>query len=107
MIGIIASPSRHLQHVEGRQNRPLGVVLVRDRGPKESHDRIPDVLVDVSFVSVDDVGQLAQQPMHDEADLFRVETLGQRSEAGQVREQHDDLAPITPKLLAGTLVLCS
>ena len=49
-----------VDEVEARADRPLGVVLVRDRGAPQGHDRVADELLDAAAIARDDVGARAR-----------------------------------------------
>ena len=78
---------------ERRADRALGIVLVRDRGAEDGHDRVADELLDRAAEALE-LGANAcvvglEQPPH----VLRVHALGARGEADEVAEEAgDDLA---------------
>jgi hypothetical protein len=71
-----------------RRERAVGVVLVRDRGAEERHDAVAEELVDRALVTVDRLEHDLERPVDDRVDVFGIEPLGHRREAGDVGE-HD------------------
>jgi hypothetical protein len=72
---------------QGRMDRALGVVLMRDRGPKERHDSVPEELIHGPFVAVH-LGQHQLEGLaHQAVDVFRVEPL---REGGEPRDVHEE-----------------
>ena len=96
-IGLIVT-RHHVLHGESRENRTLGIVLVRERCAEERHDGVADELVDVSLVLVDGVRQAPEKAVHQDRDAFGIHLLGHGGKTGKVREQDDDLPPVTLKL---------
>jgi class 3 adenylate cyclase len=78
-------------------HRPLGVVLVRQRGAEERHHGVADELLDRAPVALELGADTCPVRSLEGAHLFRIELLGAGGEADQVGEQDgQDLA-----LLAG------
>ena len=83
-----------VDEVEARADRALGVVLVRDRGAPQGHDRVADELLDAAAVALDDVGRELEVGRQELPDRLGVPALGQRREADEVGEQHRDQASL-------------
>ncbi len=83
-----------IAHHEGRAQAALGIVLVRGGSAEDGHHRVADELLDEPLVLLDRRGHLAEQVGLDPAHVLGVESLAQRGEAGQVREEHGDRAPV-------------
>ena len=89
----IAQGAHGGDHVEGRADRPLGIVLVAGRGTPHGHDRIADELLDGPAVAADDLARAVEVARQEVADGLGVAALGQRREPDEVSEQDgDDLA---------------
>src|SRR6185295_16705993 len=67
------------------------MVLVGDGRAEQRHDAVPQELVDGALVAVDGGQHDLEDAVHDAVDLFGVEPLGHRREAGHVREDDADL----------------
>ncbi|HET9669827.1 MAG TPA: hypothetical protein VFQ93_09485 [Casimicrobiaceae bacterium] len=68
----VAKRFQCLHHVECGAQRPLGVVLVRDRRAEEPHDRVADELVDDSSVRLDDRHQSVEAAVDEAAHPFGI-----------------------------------
>ena len=69
-------------------------VLVGDGRSEERHHAVTGVLVDRALESVDFGRDRLEAPIHDLMDVLGVPTLGEAREAGDVGEQHRDLAAL-------------
>ncbi len=67
---------------------PGRVVLVRQRGPEERHDAVPEHLVDGPLVAVDGLHHELEDRVDDLPRFFRVPVRQQLHRALQVREEH-------------------
>src|SRR5205823_5733114 len=76
--------------VEGGPNRPLGVVLGRDRSSPDGHDGVADELLDGAAVQLDQAPACVEVPREKLARLLGVALLGGRGEADQVGEEDGD-----------------
>jgi hypothetical protein len=90
----VGPPSEGRLHVQRGSQGPLFLVLVGDRRAKQSHHAVADELVHVATPAGDAVAERPQAAGNQLVDLFRVQFLGERREALQVREQHRDLAAL-------------
>ena len=91
---VVEHPADRPLHGQRGPDRPLGVVLVRDRGAEDRHDPVAGELVDVPAEGLDRAGERGQHPVGDRADPFRVEILRPGGEVGQVAEEHGDHPPL-------------
>ena len=91
---VVEHPADRALHAQRGADRPLGVVLVRDRRAEDRHDPVAGELVDVPAEGLDRAGQRGQHPVGDRADPFRVEVLRPGGEVGEVAEEHGDDAPL-------------
>ena len=73
-----------------RPQRALGVVLVRERGPKDPENRIADELLDRASESLELGANTAVVRREQAADVFRVELLCEVRVADEVDEEHCD-----------------
>ena len=78
---------------EGSANRPLRVVLVRDRRAEDGHDRVSDELLDRASVSLDLRAKPRVVRRERRADVLRVEPLRPAREADEVGEEDGDDLP--------------
>ena len=93
---VLADRLAHLRRGAGRTQR---VVLVRDRYPEDSHDRVADELLDRATVSLEDDAKILEVPAHPCTQRLRIGRLAESRRADKVAEENrDDLA-----LLAGRL----
>ena len=67
---------------------PLGVVLARDRGAPDGHDRVADELLDRSSVALDDRLRLLEVEREELAGLLGIAILGGGREADEIREEN-------------------
>ena len=81
-------------HPERGAHGALLVVLVRDRRAEDGHDVVADVLVDGAAVAGDLLAEPAQAAVDERLDALGVHPLGHGRVAGEVGEQHGDLAPL-------------
>ena len=85
-------------HRKTGPDRPLRVVLVRDRGAEDGHHVVADVLVDVPPA----IGHLPAQSPEGAIDqglrILGIELLGDRRVSGQIREQHGRPASLLAQL---------
>ena len=88
-------------HAERRADRPLGVVLVRDRGAEDRHHVVADVLVDGAAVALHLLPEPAQAAVDQALDRLGVHALRDGRVAGEVGEQDGDLAPLLGQLRRG------
>jgi hypothetical protein len=90
-------PLDRLDHVQGRPDRPLGVVLVRRRDAEHPDDRVPDELLDGAAVAFDLPAGPVVVGAEAGLDLLGVGLVGRGGEPDQVADEHaDDLALLTP-----------
>jgi hypothetical protein len=75
------------------QDRPLGVVFVRDRGAEEGKNTVPSEILDGATQRVDEIDDAGQCSTHHVTDIFRIELLGQRGRVGDVGEPGCDYSP--------------
>jgi hypothetical protein len=80
-------------HLRSGADRAQGVVLVRDRYPEDSHDRISRELLHNPAVLLDDRAEVLEVAAHAGAQRLRVGRLAERGRADEVAEEDgDDLA---------------
>ena len=79
-----------VDELQSRPDRALSVVLVRDRRAPDGHDRVADELLDRAPVPPDHVAGEVEVARQQLAGRLCVQTLGQRREPDQVREQDRD-----------------
>ena len=78
---------------EGGANGALGIVAVSDRRTEDRHHRVADELLDDAAEALDLRAHPREVGRQDRADVLRVEPLGARREADEIREEDgDDLA---------------
>ena len=96
--GLAPKGRDHVDELEGRPDRALGVVLVGDRGAPQRHHGVADELLDGAAVAVDDHPGPLEIPVLEVAHRLRVAARGQRREPDQVGEQdrHDASLGGTP-----------
>ena len=87
---VVEHPAHRPLHRQRGPDRPLGVVLVRDRGAEDRHDPVAGELVDVPAEGLHRAGERGEHPVGDRADPLRVEVLRPGGEVGQVAEEHGD-----------------
>ena len=83
-----------LHQVEGRTDRALGVVLLRDRRPPHRHHRVADELLDRAPVALDQAPAGFEVLREQLAHLFGIASLGERREPDQVGEENGDQPPL-------------
>jgi hypothetical protein len=88
-------------HLERYEQRPVGVVLVADRGTEEGEQRVPGELLDVAVVPADDAAQGRDHGVDDLDQLLWVEAVGERCKARDVGKEGSDEAPFLRKTAAG------
>ncbi len=71
------------------------VVLVGLGDTEEGDDSIPDILFDEALISVNDLGDFAEDAGRDLLDLFGVELLGHRRVAREVGEEDGDVLALS------------
>ena len=77
-------------HVEGGSHRALGVVLVRDRRPKNRHDGITHVLLDGSFVALNGAHQRGEEGTEDAPKVFWIKPFPERGRPRKIGKEHRD-----------------
>ena len=65
-------------HLQGSPDRPVGVVLVRDRSSEQREDPVAEHLVDATAESGDVGDQPFETGVDQPLDPLGIETLGQR-----------------------------
>ena len=90
----VVRPRQRVVDVERGPGGTERVVVVRPRRAEQRHDGVPDVLVDRAAVADDDTVDERREAGDELAHLLRVKLLRQRREAGDVGEQHGDLAAL-------------
>ncbi len=88
-------------HAEPGADRALGVVLVSHRCAEDRHHVVADVLVDRAPEARHLASEAHQGPVDERLHRLRVHALRERRVAGQVGEQHRDLASLLGWLLGG------
>ena len=88
-------------HLLGDEQRAHGIVVVRNRRAEERKQGVAGVLVDVSLVAADDAAQLDDHRIDDLQQLLGIETIGERRETRDVREQRGDQPPLLGERAAG------
>ena len=81
-IEVVIEPDDRRLHRKRREDRALGVVLVRDRRTEHRHHRVADVFVDRALVPLDLPRERTEVRAEDPAQLLGVELLRQRCRAG-------------------------
>ena len=90
-----AKNSRLIAHLRCRSHGAQGVVLVRDRDPEDSHDRVADVVLDRPAMTLDGDAHAGKPALHCPPQRLGVHLLSKRSRSHDVREHDgDDLAPL-------------
>jgi hypothetical protein len=94
-------PPDGLLHGQGSIARPHRVVLVRQRGPEQRHDAVPQDLVDRALVAVHGSHQAFQDGIEELPGLLRI-TIGQEFHgAFEVGKEHRDLLALAFQGTAG------
>ena len=84
------SDADRVDEVERGPDRPLGVVLVSDRGAPHRHHGVADELLDRAAVAADDLADSLEVAVLQLADLLGVAALGERGEPDEIGEQDGD-----------------
>ena len=92
------------QHVEGRLERPFGIVLMGDRRAEQSEHGIAQVLGDKPAVAGDGLAERVEQRALEGPHLLGIEAFGERGEPAEVGEEDGDLPAVG--LPTGPLRLC-
>jgi hypothetical protein len=71
---------------------------VRDRGAKDPHDAVADVLVDISAVLQDDAVGATEELLDQCMQLFGVELLAPGRVTGEIRKQNRYLPPLADRI---------
>ncbi len=79
-----------LDDTQAGADRPLGIVLVRDRRAEDRHHRVADELLDGSTVSLELVPQSRVVRTDPGAYVFRVGPVGGGREADEIAEERRD-----------------
>ncbi len=79
-----------VQHFQRGADGAFRVVFPRLFAPPDSHHPIAQMFVNRAAVRQDDGIQALPHPVHQVADVFRVERFGHRRKAGDIREQNGD-----------------
>ena len=92
VLGAVGGDGR--DELEAGPHRPLGVVLLRDRGAPDRHDGVADELLDDAAVAGDDGPGELEVTGEELSYLLGVSLLRERREADEVAEQHRDVAEL-------------
>ena len=79
-----------LLHTERGANRPLGIVLVSDRGAEQRHDGVADDLVHATAEVVHIVDEAFERDVDQPLHPLGIEVLRESGEADDVGEDHGD-----------------
>ena len=90
-------------HLQGDEQRSLGVVLVTHRCAEERQQGISGELLDVPAVVADDAAQTADDRIDDLEQVFGIEPVGKRCESGNVCEERRDEPPLFGNLASRSL----
>ena len=82
---------------ESRPHRPLRIVLVRRRRAEHRHHRVADELLHRASVMLERRPQPLVIRTQDRLHILRIQRLGPRREADEVREQDRDDLPLSPR----------
>ena len=88
MVPALAERDSGRMHVECRVHGALRVVFMRHRCTENRHHRVTDEFLDERVVALDHPAQSAKQVRLQCAHVLGIQPLGDRGEAGQVREKH-------------------
>ena len=77
-------------HFQGSSHGALGVVLVRDRRPKNRHDGITHVLLDGAFIALNGAHQRGEEGAEDASKVFWIESFPERGRSRQIGKEHRD-----------------
>src|SRR5262249_11280267 len=72
----------------------VGVILVRDRRPKQRHDAVADKLGDSPFVALHRADDRLNAAVHDVVEVLGIELRGDAREVEDVGQKHGDLFPL-------------
>src|SRR6185312_13101550 len=92
--GALAEGAHGVDQLEGDADGPLAVVLLRERGAPDGHDRIADEFLDGAAVALDRAPGGVEVAGEELAHLLRVARAGERREADQVGEEHRHHPPL-------------
>jgi hypothetical protein len=102
-VGRAADLRRDRGHgiVDGERgaDRALGLVAVRQRRAEHGHDAVAEVLVDPAAVLLDDAVDPLEEAAEQRVHVLGVELPAQRGVAGEIGEEHHDLAPLAHRLV--------
>ena len=105
----LAHARRPRDHLEGRAERPLGIVFMCNRRSEQGKQGIADEFVDETAPVLDCGRQLLEQLVLQRPHQFRVKAFAQCGEAAEIRKQHGDGAAIgfgvRPGRMGGTVGL--
>jgi hypothetical protein len=96
----LADPCELAMHLERDEERAVRIVLVRDRRAEEREERVACELLDEAVIAADDAREAADDGVDHLEELLRVEAVGEGGEAGDVREERRDQAPLLLELAA-------
>ncbi len=82
------------QHVEGRLERPFGIVLVGDRRTEQSEHGIAQVFCDKAAIAGDGLAERVEQRALEGPHLLGIEAFGERGESAEVGEDDGDLTAV-------------
>ena len=88
---VLADRLAHLRRGAGRTQR---IVLVRDRYPKDSHDRVADELLDGATVPLEDDAKVLEVPAHPCTERLRIGRLPESRRTDEVAEENRDDLPL-------------
>jgi hypothetical protein len=95
-------PSRHVGYRGANGQRctsgPLGIVAVRNGGPKDTHDTIADMLVDAPAMFLDDPIGAVEELLEQGMNLFRIELLSPRRVTGEIGKQYRYLPTLADRI---------
>ncbi len=97
-VELIAHQAERLLHLQRGSHRPLGVVLMRDRGTKQGDDRVPHDLVDLAAERLDVGDQPFEASVDEVLHVFGIRGLGEGGEAHEVGEHHRGNPPLVGSL---------
>ena len=91
---IAAERGDRVDQLDGRSDRPLGVVLASHRRTPQRHHGIAHELLDRPAVAQDDLAADIEVARLEVADLLEITPLGEAGEVDEVGEQDGDLATL-------------
>src|SRR5207247_10116535 len=77
-------------HPQGAAQRPLWIILVRDRRPEDHEDGVADEFLDRPVVPESLLGEVLEDARDEHLQLFGIEIIGERGESDEVGEQDGD-----------------